>query len=147
MKKEDFLSSDFFKQFKTPEEFNDFFSTLHKRGLEAMLEGELDAHLGYEKHAKTGLSNARNGHGIKTIKTSLGERQVRVPRDRDGSFNPMIVPKRKQMIDGVENVIISLYAKGRSRCVRYTALTSLPARSHASQTASQTISLHGKTDL
>ena len=114
MKKEDFLSSDFFKQFKTPEEFNDFFSALHKRGLEAMLEGELDAHLGYEKHAKTGLSNARNGHGIKTIKTSLGERQVRVPRDREGSFNPMIVPKRKQMIDGVENVIISLYAKGMS---------------------------------
>lgn len=114
MKKEDFLSSDFFKQFKTPEEFNDFFSTLHKRGLEAMLEGELDAHLGYEKHAKTGLPNARNGHGIKTIKTSLGERQVRVPRDREGSFNPMIVPKRKQMIDGVENVIISLYAKGMS---------------------------------
>ncbi len=53
MKKEDFLASDFFKQFKTTEEFNDFFSTLHKRGLEVMLEGELDAHLGYSKHSKS----------------------------------------------------------------------------------------------
>lgn len=114
MKKEDFLASDFFKQFKTTEEFNDFFSTLHKRGLEVMLEGELDAHLGYSKHSKSDAANARNGHGMKTIKSSLGETQIKVPRDRDGSFNPMIVPKRKNMIDGVENVIISLYAKGMS---------------------------------
>ena len=114
MKKEDFLESDFFKQFKTTEEFNDFFSTLHKRGLEAMLEGELDAHLGYSKHSKSGSANARNGHGIKTIKSSFGETKIKVPRDRDSSFNPMIVPKRKNMIDGVENVIISLYAKGMS---------------------------------
>ena len=61
MKKEDFLSSDFFKQFKTAQEFNEFFSSLHKRGLEAMLEGELDAHLGYEKHEKSTSTNARNG--------------------------------------------------------------------------------------
>jgi Transposase and inactivated derivatives len=114
MKKEDFLNNDFFKQFTTPEEFNDFFSTLHKRGIEAMLEGELDAHLGYEKHSKTNHANARNGHSVKTIKTSLGQAEIKVPRDRDSSFNPMIVPKRKNMIDGVENVIISLYAKGMS---------------------------------
>ena len=114
MKKDDYLNTDFFKQFKTPEEFNNFFSELHKRGLEAMLEGELDAHLGYSKHAKSDGPNARNGHGTKTIKTSLGEAQIKVPRDRDSSFNPMIVPKRKNMIDGVENVIISFYAKGMS---------------------------------
>ena len=114
MKKDDYLNTDFFKQFKTPEEFNNFFSELHKRGLEAMLEGELDAHLGYSKHAKSEQPNARNGHGTKTIKTSLGEAQIKVPRDRDSSFNPMIVPKRKNMIDGVENVIISFYAKGMS---------------------------------
>ena len=114
MKKEDFFNDDFFKQFKTTEEFNEFFSTLHKRGIEAMLEGELDAHLGYEKHSKTNHPNARNGHSVKTIKTSLGQAEIKVPRDRDSSFNPMIVPKRKNMIDGVENVIISLYAKGMS---------------------------------
>ena len=114
MKTDDFLSTDFFKQFKTPDEFNSFFSELHKRGLEAMLEGELDAHLGYSKHSKAEMPNSRNGHTTKKIKTSLGEAQVKVPRDRDSSFNPMIVPKRKNMIDGIENVIISFYAKGMS---------------------------------
>jgi transposase-like protein len=114
MKKEDFLERDFFKQFKTTEEFNDFFSTLHKRGLEAMLGGELDAHLGYSKHSKSDTANARNGHSVKTIKSNFGETQIKVPRDRDSSFNPMIVPKRQNMIDGVENVIVSLYAKGMS---------------------------------
>ena len=114
MKKDDLLQSDFFKQFKTTEEFHDFFKNLHNRGIEAMLEGELDSHLGYDKHFKTKTSNARNGYGSKTIKTSLGESEIRVPRDRDGSFNPMIVPKRKNMIDGIENVVISLYAKGMS---------------------------------
>ncbi len=114
MKKEDLLQSDFFKQFKTTEEFHDFFKNLHNRGIEAMLEGELDNHLGYDKHSKAKTSNARNGYGLKNIKTSLGESQIRVPRDRNGSFNPMIVPKRKNMIDGIENVIISLYAKGMS---------------------------------
>jgi len=114
MKKEDLLQSDFFKQFKTTDEFHDFFKNLHNRGIEAMLEGELDSHLGYEKHSKTKTINARNGYGSKTIKTSLGESAIRVPRDRDGSFNPMIVPKRKNMIDGIENVVISLYAKGMS---------------------------------
>ena len=114
MKKEDLLQSDFFKQFKTTDEFHDFFKNLHNRGIEAMLEGELDDHLGYDKHSKARTSNTRNGYGSKTIKTSLGESEIQVPRDRDGSFNPMIVPKRKNMINGIENVVISLYAKGMS---------------------------------
>lgn len=114
MKKDDLLQSDFFKQFKTTEEFQDFFSQLHKRGVEAMLEGEFDIHLGYDKHTKSTSSNARNGYGTKTIKTTLGEAEISVPRDRDGSFSPIIVPKRKGMADGIENVIISLYAKGMS---------------------------------
>ena len=101
----------FFKQFKTTEEFHNFFKSLHNRGIEVMLKGELDSHLGYDKHSKT---NTRNGCGLKTIKTSLGESEIRVPRDRDGSFNPIIVPKRKNIIDGIENVVISLYAKGMS---------------------------------
>src|SRR5690554_997808 len=114
MKQDEFFDKDFFKQFKSSEEFNDFFSTLHKRGIEAMLEGELDTHLGYDKHHQAGSSNTRNGYGTKRIKSSFGEAQIRVPRDRDSSFNPMLVPKRQNMIDGVENVIISLYAKGMS---------------------------------
>ena len=114
MKKEDLLNSDFVKQFRSGKEFESFLSELHKRGIEQMLEGELDVHLGYDKHAKSGHSNARNGHGSKTIKTDYGETRIDVPRDREGSFDPVIVPKRKSMADGIESLVISLYAKGMS---------------------------------
>jgi putative transposase len=114
MKKEDLLSDDFLKQFKTGEDLYSFLGQLQKRGLEKMLEGELDAHLGYEKHEKTAIPNARNGFSNKKIKTSFGESEIQVPRDRDASFNPIIVPKRQNMLDGLENVIVSLYAKGMS---------------------------------
>jgi len=114
MEKEDFLKSDFFKQFSSGEELNDFLSQIQKRGIEQLLEGELDAHLGYEKHQSSESNNYRNGHSSKQIKTSLGETGITVPRDRDATFNPIIVPKRKSMVDGIENVIISLYAKGMS---------------------------------
>ena len=79
-----------------------------------MLEGELDGHLGYDRHEQTRINNARNGYGKKQIKTSFGESEIRVPRDRDASFNPIIVPKRASMVEGIEEVIVSLYAKGMS---------------------------------
>lgn len=100
------------KQFSTGEELNDFLKSLQKRGIEKMLEGEFNHHLGYDKHQKSKSDNARNGTSEKTIRSNFGESQIQVPRDRNGSFNPMIVPKRKNMIDGLENVIVSLYAKG-----------------------------------
>lgn len=112
MDKEQMLSDAFLKQFKTGEELNSFLAELQKRGIEKILEGELDAHLGYEKHEKTSEVNARNGYSKKKIKTSYGESQIQVPRDRDASFNPMLIPKRQSMVDGLENVIVSLYAKG-----------------------------------
>ena len=114
MKKEDLLSDEFLSQFKTGEELNSFLSSLHKRGVEKILEGELDAHLGYDKHQKKKKDNARNGYSKKTIKTDYGTAEISVPRDRDGSFDPALVPKRKGMAEGIENVIISLYAKGMS---------------------------------
>jgi len=114
MKKEDLLSDEFLKQFKTGEDLYGFLAQLQKRGIEKMLEGELDAHLGYDKHEKTTKPNARNGFSSKKIKTSFGESEIQVPRDREASFNPIIVPKRQNMLDGLENVIISLYAKGMS---------------------------------
>jgi len=112
MDKEQMLSDAFLKQFKTGEELNSFLAELQKRGIEKILEGELDAHLGYEKHEKTPEANARNGYSSKKIKTSYGQSQIQVPRDRDASFNPMLIPKRQSMVDGLENVIVSLYAKG-----------------------------------
>ena len=116
IKKEDLLNSDFLKQFKDSVEFDAFLTELHKRGIEKMLEGELDAHLGYEKYSKDSKTtpNSRNGKGEKKIKTSFGESKIEVPRDRDGTFEPVLVPKRSKLSKGIEELVISLYAKGMS---------------------------------
>jgi putative transposase len=114
MKKEDALSEEFLKQFKTGEELYSFLSQIQKRGVEQILEGELDAHLGYEKHQDSKGDNARNGHSKKKLRNQFGEAHIQVPRDRNSSFEPALVPKRKNMAEGVENIIISLYAKGMS---------------------------------
>ncbi|WP_212003030.1 IS256 family transposase [Chitinophaga sp. HK235] len=114
MKTEDFLSDDFLKQFKTADQLNNFLAQIQKRGIEKMLEGELDSHLGYDKHEPNESENSRNGYGKKKIKTSYGESEIKVPRDRDASFNPMIVPKREGMVQGLEEIIVSFYAKGMS---------------------------------
>lgn len=114
MEQKEQLIDDFLKQLKTGEELKSFLAQLQKRGIEKILEGELDAHLGYEKHEKADSSNSRNGYTSKKVKTSFGESDLQVPRDRDASFNPMLVPKRKNIIDGIETVIVSMYAKGMS---------------------------------
>ena len=114
MDKKQLLSSEFLKQFKSGDELNEFLHELQKRGVEQLLEGEMDAHLGYEKHQKSENPNSRNGHITKTIKTHQGSQEIKVPRDRDSSYSPMLVRKRQSMVDGIENVIISLYAKGMS---------------------------------
>lgn len=114
MKKEDLLSEEFLKQFKTGEDLFSFLGQLQKRGVEAVLEGELDSHLGYEKHQSSSSDNFRNGHTKKKLRNQYGEIEIHVPRDRNSSFDPVLVPKRKNIADGVENVIISLYAKGMS---------------------------------
>jgi transposase-like protein len=108
------LNSEFLKQFKDSGELDGFLSELHKRGIEKMLEGELDSHLGYERYSPEGKNtgNSRNGKTEKKIKTGFGESQIEVPRDRDGSFEPAIVPKRKGLAKGIEDLVISLYAKG-----------------------------------
>ncbi len=114
MKKEELFNDDFLKQFKSGDELNGFLKQLQKRGIEKMLEGELDGHLDYERHQRSSNVNKRNGHSKKKIRTSFGESEIAVPRDRDASFNPMVVPKRGNMVDGLENIIVSLYAKGMS---------------------------------
>lgn len=115
MTKEELLDSDFLNQFKDSKDFGNFISNLYKRGVEAMLEGELEAHLGYPKHAQnTDTENSRNGYGKKKIKTANGEFEINVPRDRNADFEPQIVPKRSRLSEGIESVIISLYAKGMS---------------------------------
>lgn len=114
--KEEFLNGEFLKQFKNSKDFATFMEELYVRGVEKMLEGELDNHLGYEKYSVEGKNtgNSRNGKNNKTIKSQFGEAQIRVPRDRDGSFEPVLVPKRAHLADGIESLVISLYAKGMS---------------------------------
>ena len=112
MKPDEILNDAFLSKFKNGTELTQFLEDLHKRGIEKILEGELDAHLDYPKHEKRSDSNARNGYTSKKIKTTLGETTIQVPRDRESSFNPMLIKKRQSTADGVENIIISLYAKG-----------------------------------
>lgn len=105
---------EFLRSFKDGADLQQFFRELQGRAVSQMLEGEMDGHLGYDKHARSDENNSRNGHTTKKVRGDQGDVEIQVPRDREGSFNPIIVPKRKNIIDGVENVIVSLYAKGMS---------------------------------
>ena len=84
--------------------------------LQELMEAELDASLGYEKNQKGNAptSNKRNGHSPKTLKSQYGEFQIDVPRDRDGEFEPKLIPKYQRDISGIEEKVISLYARGMS---------------------------------
>ena len=98
----------------TQEELSIMLKELHSAALEAMLEGEMDSHLGYPKHGKSNTTNSRNGSSSKHVKTEFGKSQIKVPRDRQGSFYPIVVPKHQSTATPIENIIISLYAKGMS---------------------------------
>ena len=89
-------------------------SRITKTVLELALNAELDEHLGYEKGdpAGRGAGNQRNGRSQKTVHTDVGSVRVDVPRDRNGEFEPRIVPKHARRIEGFDESIISLYAKG-----------------------------------
>ena len=110
------VPEDFFARFKTMGELNAFTDTLFKRGVERMLEAELDEHLGYSKYSPQGkgTGNSRNGKGHKLLKSQSGEITIEVPRDRNSTFEPLVVPKRQGVIDKIESIIISLYARGMS---------------------------------
>ena len=93
---------------------------LIKLALERGLAAELTEHLGYEKGDPAGrlLPNARNGSSAKTVQTEAGPVPLEVPRDRDGSFVPRLVPKGQRRIGGLDDMIISLYA-GRNDVARH----------------------------
>jgi transposase-like protein len=84
---------------------------------EAMLQGEMDNHLGYESndHGYKATSNRRNGYTNKTLTTTMGDIEIQSPRDRDGSFDPQIIPKRTRDVSGIEEKVITMYAKGMSQ--------------------------------
>lgn len=87
---------------------------LMKAVVESAFAGEMDDHLGYAKHDPAGRDggNSRNGTRAKTLLTRAGPVEVEVPRDRDGSFTPQLVKKRQRRLSGVEDLVLSLSAKG-----------------------------------
>ena len=87
---------------------------LVQRVLQGALEAEITDHLGYEPHAfeGRGSGNSRNGHYPKTVRTEVGDVRVDVPRDRNGSFEPGTVPVGQRRLSGLDQMVISLYAKG-----------------------------------
>lgn len=86
--------------------------SLTKSVLETALEAELTEHLGHEKHGAAEGPNVRNGTRSKTVFTEIGPVQVEVPRDREGTFEPRIVRKRQRRLDGIDEVVLSLTARG-----------------------------------
>jgi len=102
------------KNLKTSKDVNNFLKELVAPTLQAMLEAEMTEHLGYEKYhaAGRGSGNSRNGYSEKTLKGNLGTADLHVPRDRNGDFEPVAVKKYETVESGVEEKIISMYAKG-----------------------------------
>ena len=88
--------------------------------LETMLNAELDEHLGYTKNENNieTTTNRRNGKSEKTVKSQLGEFKLNIPRDRETSFEPQVVQKHQKDISGIEDKILSMYAKGQSQIGR-----------------------------
>lgn len=84
---------------------------------EAMLQGEMNSHLGYSNNERGEKEtvNRRNGYTKKTLKTTVGDVPIEVPRDREGTFEPVVVPKRKRDVSAIQDKVLSMYAKGMSQ--------------------------------
>jgi transposase-like protein len=90
------------------------FKNILKEVIQTASQEELTEHLGYERNQESDNSNYRNGYNEKTIKSKYGTVDVAIPRDRDATFEPKLVPKREIILNGSEDLIISLYSKGMS---------------------------------
>ena len=100
----------------SPEDVKTLLQQITKAVVERALQGELTAHLGYEKHEPEGIhsGNSRNGLTTKTVRGDFGEVELETPRDRNGEFEPRIVRKHQTRLDGWDEKILSLYARGMS---------------------------------
>ena len=110
------LARELAKNCKTQEDVTSAIKALFADTLESILQAEMDEHLGYEKNDVVGNNsgNSRNGYNRKTISTQHGEAEIEIPRDRNGSFEPQIVPKYQTKSPNIESQIIGMYAKGMS---------------------------------
>lgn len=116
---EELFAEQFVKQLqpKTVEDVENGLKSIFGPIFESMLQGELTAHLGYDSndHQPKETTNRRNGSTKKTLKSSVGEIPIKSPRDRDGTFEPVLVPKRKTDISGLEQKVLAMYGKGMSQ--------------------------------
>jgi len=101
---------------RNQEDLGEVFNAVLKEIIETIYQAELTESLGYPKYdkSKKKTDNSRNGYSSKRVKSSVGEIELDVPRDRKGQYEPIIVKKRQRDITGIEDKILSLYAKGMS---------------------------------
>ena len=102
---------------KNVEDMQDAIKDIFGPMFEAMLQGEMDSHLGYGSnvHGPKNTENRRNGYGNKTLKSTYGDIPVDVPRDREATFEPQSIPKRTRDVSGIEDKVLSMYARGMSQ--------------------------------
>lgn len=102
---------------KNVEDMQDAIKDIFGPMFEAMLQGEMDSHLGYESndHGPKSTDNRRNGYITKTVKSTYGDIPIEVPRDRDASFEPLAIPKRSKDVSGMEDKVLAMYARGMSQ--------------------------------
>jgi putative transposase len=118
-KKHEALLDELLKDYTDPQDIlgeHGLLKQLTKRVVERALEAELTAHLGYAPHARQGgeSNNGRNGKGKKTVHLETGGLDIEVPRDRNGSFEPQLVKKRQRRLEGFDDKVLALYARGLS---------------------------------
>ena len=101
---------------KSAEDVQDVLKQIFGPIFESMLKGEMENHLGHKKHERSeDGDNVRNGYSSKTLKTSLGEVPIRVPRDRQSTFEPQIIKKHQRDVSSIEGKVLAMYARGMSQ--------------------------------
>lgn len=124
---------------ETAKDVQDALKDIFGQMFEAMLQGEMNNHLGYENNDKREkqTNNRRNGYIFKNVKTSIGEMTVEVPRDRDGLFEPQIIPKCIKDISDIDKKVLSMYAKGMSQRDISTTIEDISGFKISDETISQ----------
>ncbi|HHU16741.1 MAG TPA: IS256 family transposase, partial [Clostridiales bacterium] len=105
------------KKFESADDILETLKGMFREVLQETLEAELDEKLGYDKYdVETKMlnssENSRNGYSKKTLKTQLGNVEIDIPRDRNGEYEPQIIPKHKRNVTGIEEKVLALYAAG-----------------------------------
>ena len=102
--------------FQSVTDVTNYLKDIFKDIIQELMEAELEEKLGYAKEERSAKNtdNCRNGYSTKTLKSEFGEVEIQIPRDRKGEFEPKIIPKYQRNVSGIEEKIISLYARGMS---------------------------------